>query len=83
MKEIDTFIELHGRENVLAVLVDGEPVDSFPHQLCVDENGNPVEPLAADVRGGRSYTQGYVEYHFVRKLFAKREISNFRLFVSC
>ena len=51
MKEIDTFIELHGRENVLAVLVDGEPADSFPHQLCVDENGNPVEPLAADVRG--------------------------------
>ena len=51
MKEIDTFIELHGRENILAVLVDGEPADSFPHQLCVDENGNPVEPLAADVRG--------------------------------
>ncbi|MCR5556776.1 MAG: toll/interleukin-1 receptor domain-containing protein [Butyrivibrio sp.] len=51
MKEIDTFIALHGRENVLAVLVDGEPVDSFPHQLCVDEEGNPVEPLAADVRG--------------------------------
>ncbi len=51
MKEIDTFIELHGRENILAVLVDGEPVDSFPYQLCVDENGDPVEPLAADVRG--------------------------------
>ena len=51
MKEIDTFIELHGRDNILAVLVDGEPADSFPHQLCVDENGNPVEPLAADVRG--------------------------------
>ena len=51
MKEIDTFISLHGRENILAVLVDGEPVDSFPPQLCVDEEGNPVEPLAADVRG--------------------------------
>ena len=51
MKEIDTFISLHGREKILAVLVDGEPVDSFPHQLCVDEEGNPVEPLAADVRG--------------------------------
>jgi len=51
MKEIDTFIAMHGRENVLAVLVDGEPGDSFPPQLLVDEAGNPVEPLAADVRG--------------------------------
>ncbi len=51
MKEIDTFISLHGRENVLAVLVEGEPEDSFPPQLLSDENGNPVEPLAADVRG--------------------------------
>ena len=32
MKEIDTFIQMHGRENILAVLVDGEPADSFPPQ---------------------------------------------------
>jgi len=51
MKEIDTFISMHGRENILAVLVDGEPGDSFPEQILSDENGNPVEPLAADVRG--------------------------------
>ena len=51
MKEIDTFIQMHGRENILAVLVDGEPADSFPPQLLTDENGNLVEPLAADVRG--------------------------------
>ncbi len=51
MKEIDTFILMHGRENILAVLVDGEPADSFPPQLLIDEYGNPVEPLAADVRG--------------------------------
>ena len=51
MKEIDTFISMHGRENILAVLVDGEPADAFPPQLLSDENGNPVEPLAADVRG--------------------------------
>ena len=51
MKEIDTFISMHGRENILAVLVDGEPSDSFPAQILTDENGNPVEPLAADVRG--------------------------------
>ncbi len=51
MKEIDTFISMHGRENILAVLVEGEPADSFPPQLLTDENGSPVEPLAADVRG--------------------------------
>ncbi|MBP5489203.1 MAG: toll/interleukin-1 receptor domain-containing protein [Lachnospiraceae bacterium] len=50
-KEIDTFIELHDRQHILAVLVDGEPEQSFPPQLQVDENGNSVEPLAADVRG--------------------------------
>ena len=50
-KEIETFIRLHGRENVLAVLVEGEPNESFPELLLNDENGNPVEPLAADVRG--------------------------------
>ena len=50
-KEIETFISLHGRENVLAVLVEGEPNESFPELLLNDENGNPVEPLAADVRG--------------------------------
>ncbi len=51
MKEVDTFIEMHGREKILTVLVDGEPGESFPPQLLVDENGNPVEPFAADVRG--------------------------------
>ncbi len=50
-KEIETFIALHGRQNVLAVLADGEPAQSFPPQLLTDGDGNPVEPLAADVRG--------------------------------
>lgn len=50
-KEIDTFISLHGREHILAVLVEGEPQEAFPEKLQVDEAGNPVEPLAADVRG--------------------------------
>ena len=51
MKEIDTFISLHGRDNIFAVLVDGEPQDSFPYQILTDGSGNSVEPLAADVRG--------------------------------
>lgn len=63
-KEIETFIALHGRSKVLAILVEGEPVDAFPEILqketveITDVNGNttlvnrPVEPLAADIRGG-------------------------------
>lgn len=50
-KEIETFIELHDRHHILAVLVDGEPDQSFPKLLLTDGDGNPVEPLAADVRG--------------------------------
>ena len=50
-KEIDTYISLHDREHVLAVLIEGEPDESFPKQILVDDAGNPVEPLAADVRG--------------------------------
>lgn len=62
-KEIETFIEMHDREHVLAVLVEGEPDTSFPEELLYREveekqpdgsvikTKTPVEPLAADVRG--------------------------------
>lgn len=62
-KEIETFIEMHDREHVLAVLAEGEPDTSFPEELLYREaeeiqpDGSvikkkiPVEPLAADVRG--------------------------------
>ena len=62
-KEIDTFIRMHGRDNVLAVLAEGEPEQSFPESLRfakkirIDELGNEteetveIEPLAADTRG--------------------------------
>ncbi len=50
-KEIESFIELHDRNHILAVLIEGEPDESFPPQLLTDDAGNPVEPLAADVRG--------------------------------
>ncbi len=64
--EIETFISMHGIDKVLAVLVEGEPSDSFPEQLLykteevIDENGEKrtikraVEPLAADVRGANN-----------------------------
>lgn len=62
-KEIQTFKKLRGRKNILCVLVEGEPSDSFPEEVLFDEketkdkNGKIkkekilVEPLAADVRG--------------------------------
>ena len=50
LKEIETFISMHDREHVLAILIDGEPREAFPAPLLVDDNGNPVEPLAADIR---------------------------------
>lgn len=62
-KEIETFIKLHGREKVLAVLIEGEPDESFPEELLYAEEiikhpdgteeviKKPMEPLAADVRG--------------------------------
>lgn len=62
-KEIKTFISLHGRDKVLAVLIEGEPEQAFPRELCFEtvekvlEDGTrvtveqEVEPLAADVRG--------------------------------
>lgn len=62
-KEIDTFINFHGRERIFAILAEGEPDDSFPPQLRYAEREEynemgekvvvqvPVEPLAADIRG--------------------------------
>ena len=50
-KEIETFKKLRGRKNIFCVLIEGEPKDSFPDEVLHDENGDLIEPLAADVRG--------------------------------
>ena len=62
-EEISTFINLYGREKILAVLAEGEPEESFPPLLTGEDyeetlpDGSKVkkhrsfEPLAADVRG--------------------------------
>lgn len=62
-KEIQTFKKLRGRKNILCVLVEGEPSDSFPEEVLFDEKEIKdksgkirkekilFEPLAADVRG--------------------------------
>lgn len=61
-KEIKTFIKMHGRKNILAVLIEGEPKESFPDELLYEDikkagkKGESrkalkmVEPLAADLR---------------------------------
>lgn len=62
LKEIDTFKELHSQDKILALLIEGEPNESFPEQLrfvketktledgSVIESTVEVEPLAADIR---------------------------------
>lgn len=62
-KEIETFISFHGRDHILAVLVEGEPSDSFPDEITfkevittkpdgtVEVTKKAIEPMAADVRG--------------------------------
>lgn len=62
-REIETFLEYRDASHILAVLIEGEPSEAFPPQLCkvkqkvVSEDGTvtyeekTVEPLAADVRG--------------------------------
>lgn len=62
--EVRYFIEKHGRDRILPVLIEGEPETSFPMPLLfeekriIDVNGNEYvfeqqsEPLAADFRAG-------------------------------
>lgn len=62
LKEIETFKKLHGQDKVLALLIEGEPNESFPEQLriinetqtledgSIVESTIEVEPLAADIR---------------------------------
>ncbi len=62
-REIETFLEYRDASHVLAVLIEGEPSEAFPPQLCTTkqqimaEDGTvtyeekAIEPLAADVRG--------------------------------
>ncbi len=61
-KEIETFARFHGRDNIYAVLIEGEPEDSFVDELLYREETvtqpdgrmgierKRVEPLAADIR---------------------------------
>jgi len=50
IKEIETFRKLHGNNRILALLIEGEPQESFPKELVFVDNIE-IEPLAADIRG--------------------------------
>lgn len=64
MEEIKYFRSLHGgsNKNILPLLLEGEPSESFPELLCYEEISlslpdgstqtvrNEIEPLAADIR---------------------------------
>jgi tetratricopeptide (TPR) repeat protein len=56
-KEVERFKQIHGDDRVLALLVRGEPSESFPASLSVRFRGgrrtdDPAEPIAADLRPG-------------------------------
>lgn len=53
MEEIEYFMQIRGRDNIIVVLVEGEPYESFPKILTEIEQGDEIikiEPLAVDVR---------------------------------
>ncbi|MCL2048665.1 MAG: TIR domain-containing protein [Defluviitaleaceae bacterium] len=53
MREVERFGELHGKDKIITLLIDGEPDESFPPGLRERKVGDEiifVEPLAADIR---------------------------------
>ena len=87
-KEIETFISLRGRAHVLAVLIEGEPEDSFPEELLyeIKEVKQPdgtvlrqkvmYEPLAADFRGkNKREMKKAMDTEIIRVLAAMFELS--------
>lgn len=64
LERLARFRETHGSEEIIAVIVEGEPVDSFPESfiekkavrhilpdMSVIERIETIEPVAADLRG--------------------------------
>ncbi len=72
-QEVVRFREMGRHDKILALLIEGEPAESFPRALCeirteiTDEHGEvrehieDVEPLAADVREGRDEATGFLK----------------------
>ena len=80
MQEITYFLRTHDRDHVLAVLVDGDPEESFPEPLrfSYDDEGRllaEVEPLAANIAG---------ENHTINnKTFKKEVVRLFAAIIGC
>lgn len=54
MQEIEYFLKIRSRDQIIVILVDGEPEESFPKLLTqVERDGKivEIEPLAVDIRG--------------------------------
>ena len=49
-REVDHFLQNHDRSQVFTVLASGEPMEVFPPQLTRTPDGEPIEPLAVDIR---------------------------------
>ena len=72
-QEVVRFREMGRHDKILALLIEGEPSESFPRALCeirteiTDEHGEvqehieDVEPLAADVRASRDESEGFLK----------------------
>ena len=79
-EEIRYFLETHPRDDVIAVLVSGEPEESFPplltHVYGPDgEVIERIEPLAANITGDAQ--------HFSRKRFTKESVRICAALIGC
>lgn len=80
LEKLAYFARVHGREQIVAVMVRGEPIDSFPDSfiekkivrrimpdLSVVESVDTIEPVAADLRAGtRKRQKQLLRYETVR-----------------
>ena len=80
LKKMEHFREKHGQESIIAVMVRGEPIDSFPESfiekkvvrrimpdMSVVESVDTIEPVAADLRGNtRKRRRELLRYEVVR-----------------
>ncbi len=80
LRKMEHFRKMHGQENIVAVMVRGEPVDSFPESfiekktvrhimpdMSVVERVDTIEPVAADIRGNtRKRRRELLRYETVR-----------------
>ena len=80
LEKMDFFRQMRGQEGIIAVMVRGEPIDSFPESfiekktvrhimpdMSVVERVDTIEPVAADLRGNtRRRRRELLRYETVR-----------------